>query len=1019
MEPLANLLASRGAEASTSWEYRFILLLWLSHLLLTPFDLSTISSQSSESVSLPQQLDIKELPDLSRRLLQLGLAHLSSTGNRESDAASLLIVRLCLRKDMQSLGLLSAMVSWCLDTFSLSQQSPGSPHATLFLKTAILSVLAGFLAQADLVAITPFITPILKLVQSLESADGEEWKSANVRRLGMKIYRWAAALSLSSEGEGGKEEVVEDIIERLLSSLGDRDTAVRLGASKSLAVISRKLSPDLAGEVLEAVMAIYDEDVFYSPADGPDRKKMLTAVDSEKWHGATLTLATFLRQRAVRDAVVLERVVRCIVSSLSFEQRRATFALGGNVRDAACYAAWSLSRSYTTDELRDVGDFEGRGSVLQVLATELAVAGSLDPLGNIRRAASAALQELVGRHPWMVEEGIRIVQIVDYSAVALRRRSVVKVAAELAGLASGYWLAVVNGIVEGWRGIGSSDVDGRKLAGDGLGELIYLSFPKDTGSPEEKDARAKHVITSLLHRIRTDGGSDIEIYHGATWALSSALLSVPTSSLASMTPTLLIDPFDKLTGSEFLNPLLRPELTSESTSRLVYSLCSFNPCSLSVLRLYTAIIDASLDRNEDLVLQQAVPAAKRLLSILSSSDKERLAGSWNRRASSKKRGYILVLGEILCFFPEQAGLRTTTISTLLREASKPGQAEGRASAIRALSVGVLSQGNVSEDVVEALLKALDDYEVDLRGDVGSWVRVEAIKAVADNWDKLGHRDVERQVAERIVRLCGERLDRVRVRACEALLKIAGGGGWEELEGYIDRYLAPLTTYNFPCLFLTRFYSEVLATEASSSNVTSLQYFTALIPLLNHPSLSTPLLQGLVTSAGAGSDTLLKTSRAALIAYLSSAAPPFTSSILTTLANLLQSDRTTTPALEVISAILESIPCTPLPANLLPAVQRSHYKTSSPSRLAAAIRVYAGIYMNEGGAGRKAVMRRLLAILGHPFPKIREAAAETIVAVVGCLGEDDGGLVDVVVGWDWMGGGKEGRAVVQRLKGMVE
>src|SRR5205807_1870295 len=103
---------------------------------------------------------------------QLGLAHLSSTGNRESDAASLLIVRLCLRKDMQSLGLLSAMVSWCLDTFSSSQQSPGSSHTSLFLKTAILSVLAGFLAQADLVAIFPFIKPILKLVQLLESADG-------------------------------------------------------------------------------------------------------------------------------------------------------------------------------------------------------------------------------------------------------------------------------------------------------------------------------------------------------------------------------------------------------------------------------------------------------------------------------------------------------------------------------------------------------------------------------------------------------------------------------------------------------------------------------------------------------------------------------------------------------------------------------------------------------------------------------------------------------------------------------
>jgi len=691
---------------------------------------------------------------------------------------------------MGSLGLLPAMISWCMDTFSIKQESTDSAYTSLFRKTSVVSVLAGLLAQVDRAAIIPFIMPIFRLVQRIESEDGKEWDSANMRRLGMKIYRWVAILSLTRGGEAKSEDnIVEDIIERLLNSLGDRDTAVRLGASKSLAVISRKLPPDMAGEVLEAVMGIYEEDIFYSPSYGPNRKKMLTAVNAEKWHGATLTLATFLRERAVRSTDVLERVIHCIITSLSFEQRRTTFAAGGNVRDAACYAAWSLSRSYTTDELKAVGNFDQRGFIQQVLATELIVAGALDPLGNIRRAASAALQELVGRHPGMVEEGIKVVQVVDYNAVALRRRSVVKVAAEAAELGNGYWHEIVSGMIEGWRGIGSGDVEGRKLSGDGLGELIYIALPGDDKCSGNKMAeRVVETVSSLLRRIQTDGKSDIEIYHGATWALASTILTVPPDVFTPIKSSLLLSPFEKLTGNEFLNTLLRPELTSESTSRLVFALCLLNPLPIPAFRLYVAILEASLDRNEDIVLQQAVPAAKRLIALSSLPNRENLITSWNRRASSnrKKRGYILALGEVLPFLSSSTDLRKATVSSLLKAAASE-EVECRVAGITAISSGILSEGDPMEDAIQAIVDSLDDYEVDSRGDVGSWVRLEGIKAVLNHWECLGNEDAQWQILERIVRLCGERLDRVRVRACEALVRICESEKWKDLVEYINMY----------------------------------------------------------------------------------------------------------------------------------------------------------------------------------------------------------------------------------------
>lgn len=55
------------------------------------------------------------------------------------------------------------------------------------------------------------------------------------------------------------------------------------------------------------------------------------------------------------------------------------------------------------------------------MAVQLLLSACLDPAGNIRRGSSAALQELIGRHPNQVTEGIAIVQIVDYQAVGLRK----------------------------------------------------------------------------------------------------------------------------------------------------------------------------------------------------------------------------------------------------------------------------------------------------------------------------------------------------------------------------------------------------------------------------------------------------------------------------------------------------------------------------------------------------------------------------------------------------------------------
>src|SRR5690606_23225479 len=117
---------------------------------------------------------------------------------------------------------------------------------------------------------------------------------------------------------------------------------------------------------------------------------------------------------------------------------------------------------------------------------------------------------------------------VDYSAVALRRRSVIEVSKHAAVLGSEYWHGITFGIIESWRGVGASDDDGRKLAAAGLNGLIGIRY--DSESTESWSSRTREVLEALLNRILTEGSRHIEIFHGGLWALSELLDGIRESS---------------------------------------------------------------------------------------------------------------------------------------------------------------------------------------------------------------------------------------------------------------------------------------------------------------------------------------------------------------------------------------------------------------------------------------------------------------------------------------------------------
>ena len=840
-----------SSSVAWSWEQRYIVLLWLSHLLLAPFDLSTISSVDLEDVTTPQVLGLNlpdTLPGISLRLIPLGIKYLASPG-KERDGAKALLVRMAMRRDMQQLGVLDCLVQWALE--ALKPRWGEAPETTHYY-FGILSFLAGILqSSADTSDMNKFMKPIFDTVHGL-SVDGSEASKAIIsfaqaRKVVLKVIR-SVVVSLLRQGMHDMEstEMTETSIGYLLESLSDNDTPVRFAASKALSIITLKLDPDMASQVVEAVLESLNKNVLWKKTSSASERPVrdLAQVNHLEWHGLMLTLSHLLYRRSP-PAEQLSDILHALLLGLSFEQRGTSgTSLGSNVRDAACFGIWALARRYTTQELLAVPtesvfaakSHPASSSILQVLGTELVVTASLDPAGNIRRGSSAALQELVGRHPDTVEKGIWVVQTVDYHAVARRSRAMDEVALHAAKLASQYGEALVDGVL-GWRGVGDVDASSRRHVGHAFGALTTELALVDPKGPL---SRLESTIDLILDRLATLEKRDVEQRHGLLLCFAATLDQLPrlVKLLASRGSPL------QLSDSNFVEKTLsgaislieaqkgiiyrRPELIVEAIGRATWSL-------LPVLQ-YESLPE--LELGELTTMDKLLPpnGSSRYVSLVSSLDALNSRPPQVQRLLAELRAAIpqwfsreeadavdsSSLAALLLLFFSNAGERKSVLQDLAeavrdkptsRSASHgeayfrtlalaqpltktsgttPGEEDlvcdtliSRWNAVNHVETRVailqaLTSSRILQDkpavFVELLSNGLNDYTTTARGDVGSHVRVQALRAVQGLWESSEtggatsgwERDSAASLFYNTLRLASEKLDRIRPKAQAAI-----------------------------------------------------------------------------------------------------------------------------------------------------------------------------------------------------------------------------------------------------------
>ncbi|ETS82601.1 hypothetical protein PFICI_04477 [Pestalotiopsis fici W106-1] len=1074
-----------------TWHERYVILLWLSQLFFAPFDLSTISSGDTDDADRPAVPGFSwpaHVPGITLRVIPLAIRYLASPG-KERDGTKALLVRLAMRRDMQEIGILRSLVHWALFTLRSGEETAESPYYYI----GSLSLLAGILrSSADTSIMDPYLDSVFYAVQAVSSGDDNVSKmingSALARKMIIKVVKSVIGLVLRKPQQTMEDtEMVETAIGYLLESLADNDTPVRFAASKALSVITLKLESDMALQVVEAVLESLNRNVLWVKSTIPGstgRTRDLTAVDPLEWHGLMLTLSHLLYRRSPPPEI-LPDIIHALVMGLSFEKRgTAGGSTGTNVRDAACFGIWALGRRYTTQELLKVpmrtfslpepkDQFQ---SVIQVLAIELVVAASLDPAGNIRRGSSAALQELIGRHPDTVEEGISVVQAVDYHSVALRSRAIHDVALRATRLSTKYGHGIRQALL-GWRGIGDADAAARRVAATSFGSLTAETGQK-ASDPVVHFNDAAELVLDRISALQT---RQVEERHGLLLSLAALYDTIPTllprdswqDALRQVRTSKYLDALTATLQDYNTTTYRKPELVAEAVARLVVSsyplllaalvsqesaqesasatdldhnLVQTGPFITNEHHLRSGILaikskmegevqadshqlkgvfsvlhDALLswlDQSETEVVDAVAPASSMLL-LFSKTEEQiqfllKMVEVISDPKSSRKKhgyGYFFALAQayhVAATLPDDKKTLLRIIDAFKSRWSSEREIESRVAMLQSLAgKDILRYETLG--FVPMISEGLDDYTTNARGDIGSHVRLEALKATRTIW-KSCTESVQGEISSealslfpKVLRLAAEKLDRVRIEAQATL-----------------------------GLLLATSHTDILRQVSFSSR----EYFIRLFslckphqfkePVANAWTLSeseciSSLLAGLVTSADTGNEDLVIASRAA-VAGISRISDDDLSRICMALFHNLKlyqgQDRVIVPTLELVAYLFQigaAQGCHDLNMRQLCLLtQKAGYKTGNVRKLEACIKVYGGIaslslspasitttttvmtrttgaettdehdtgdMTSELGLKRKEGIaeskRRLGALLVHPWPRVRNLVIDEL------------------------------------------
>eukprot|EP01138_Halocafeteria_seosinensis_P011721 gb/GECG01011978.1/.p1 GENE.gb/GECG01011978.1/~~gb/GECG01011978.1/.p1 ORF type:complete len:1494 (+),score=189.78 gb/GECG01011978.1/:1-4482(+) len=765
-EPVAYGLLCQDKTCNETWSTRYTLLLWMSMLVLIPFDLQTVDSGLVRTAE-PQSNNVD--PSIIDTIISTCKEYLADA-SAVRDAAAICLSRLLARPDMDY-NYLQSYLHWAAQ--QLDKHITDAKPQSVFACTGILTSLVEIAKHGHReVLLTPFAETFDKVLSTVnaslsggdtlsETGTRSLKASTSMRKLIVKLacrtgltflpprvvkwryqrgqrsllqnlrkteagYNSGDTLQTESIKDGTEEDddddidipsEMEEIIEILLTGLRDTDTVVRWSAAKGVGRITIRLPRSFGDEVVEAVMQLL------SPAES-----------DASWHGGCLALAE-LSRRGLLLPSRLPEAVPLIAQALKYDVRKGSHSIGTHVRDAACYVCWAFARAYEPRLMKPY---------VEGLANAMLQVALYDREVNCRRAAAAAFQENVGRQGnENFPHGIEVITAADYFTLGNRAHAYTAVAHEVAKF-SLYRYKLIEELMNvklfHW------DHEIRLLSARGLAKIV----------PLDPHFFSEEVLPILIPKVRS---ADLLERHGAILAVGECILAL------SQIPFML----SPETQTAIRNIIPRAEkarvyrgrggqMVRSAACRLIecIALAQLPMSHRATLRLLQTVEECLRHPHEDVqsIANSAFRALTRAyLTCPDESVLDRLVHSNCKSLRTDenpavRRGSAIALGSLpheLLDSSKCPHIKDVVLDTLLESSCAQGDttfrdAETRCNAVSALAdvvencgvqvgdYGYLSSQDI-EKIARTLLTAAQDYATDSRGDVGSWVRKATVACI--------------------------------------------------------------------------------------------------------------------------------------------------------------------------------------------------------------------------------------------------------------------------------------------------
>ncbi|CAH8825664.1 unnamed protein product [Trichobilharzia szidati] len=999
IEPNLSLLMEQQVETVENWQTRYILLLWLSILVMVPFSLS--------------RLDLPDKKPIIERVVELAKLHLAQE-ERTQEAAAFLLARTVTRPDAVHIQL-PLIVSWLIKSLKCDVTVIEDKR----LVCGVLRCIANICKLGRRTELLPHANSLLNAIlqMSKDASDGVlvcHLKTKVLQRVGLlfcpplnttwRYYRGCRSLQdnldlriadhdkktnspnsngLSvanplSNGNGQSTTITADIsdgytsngdieisnidevaevIDNLISSLRSQYTHVRWSAAKGIGRLCARLSSSMVDDVLSAVLALCTKLEPYTA-----------------WHGACLTLAE-LGRRSLLLPSKLSEVVPVVLRALFYDERSGDHKYGSNVRDAGCYVCWSFARAYHPK------DFE---EYVIPIASALVLVSLFDREISVRRAGAAAFQENVGRQG-QFPHGIEILTTCDYFSVGNLSHCYLQLSTFVAKYKE-YVRPMIDHLVS--VRLGHWDDSIRYLAACALGNLCAFD--------------SNYMMESVLPQLIIDSWkSTLHNQQGClfgtgelVYALSSYGISEKNlSGIKEIVPTLIQK--NKFRG-------LSGELIRRATTHLIQK-CSLAKLPLyddPVIEVWREFLDDCVRHKTADVQKAAVDAYPCFLSTYLYNRSGELKTDYQdllykhfllqltTNCESTLSGYLQVIGASPCslYNGHVAELLDKVIKACQPTAQTQFWINSRQSALKALVAIPKNLGpnhpeldvNLLKSILPVLLNSLSDYSTNSNGDIGSLVRVVGMECLGSYIDFLVNSRYTSLIASDVIE---ETMISIAQQAVEKIDRVRGVAG--QVFASLLHHDPPIDT--MPRLQeLKQIFPRSECDDMIWSSATST--FPLFIKLLDFPEYRYNLILGLIVSIGGLTELTLRRSTAALSTYLldHETNQPFIIEILEIVQRILEShsgeERIILPLLKSLDFLLNDpiVSSTvdkenPVLLKLTNGTWNEIRKTKNIQRIKSGIDVLGGMLQFDGVVRRRALCLMMIT-LAYRYPIIRKATA---------------------------------------------